>query len=171
MNGANAIAGILKQEGVEFMGIIPMNGLEEAAAIAGIRPIIFRQERVGINAADGFSRVSNGRRIGVFSMQAGPGAENGFAGVAQAFADSAPLLLLPASARRDRVGIHPTFSPHLSYAGITKWSEQVNLPERIPEIMRRAFTRLRNGRSGPVLLDIPADVLRAELPESGTDMT
>ena len=69
MKGADAIAQILKREGVEFMGIIPMNGIEEAAAVVGIRPIIFRQERVGINAADGYSRVTNGRGIGVFSMQ------------------------------------------------------------------------------------------------------
>ena len=166
MRGAEAIAHILKQEGVESMGIIPMNGLEEAAAISKIRPIIFRQERVGVNAADGVGRVTNGRSIGVFSMQAGPGAENAYAGVAQAYADSVPLLLLPASARRDRVGVHPTFNPHRSYADITKWSEQVNLPERIPDLMRRAFTQLRTGRPGPVLLDIPSDILSADVPES-----
>ena len=166
MKGADAIAQILKREGVEFMGIIPMNGIEEAAAVAGIRPIIFRQERVGINAADGYSRVTNGRGIGVFSMQSGPGAEHGFAGVAQAYADSVPLLLLPASASRQRSGVHPTFSPSRSFETVTKWSEQVYLPERIPEMMRRAFTRLRNGRLGPVLLDIPSDILGMEVPES-----
>ncbi|HAL48731.1 MAG TPA: hypothetical protein DCP37_13345, partial [Dehalococcoidia bacterium] len=109
MRGSEAIARILKEEGVGFLGIIPMNTLEEAAAIAGIRPIVFRQERVGVNAADGFTRVMNGKSIGVFSMQAGPGAENAFAGAAQAFADSVPILLLPAAARLDRVGVHPTF--------------------------------------------------------------
>ena len=166
MNGADAIVNILKQEGVEFMGIIPMNGLEEAAAISRIRPIIFRQERVGVNAVDGFGRVNNGKQVGVFSMQAGPGAENAYAGVAQAYADSVPMLLLPASSSRDRIGVHPTFSPYRSYGDITKWSEQINLPERIPDSLRRAFTQLRTGRPGPVLLDIPSDILRADVTES-----
>ena len=165
MTGADVIARILKQEGVDFMGVIPMNTLEEAGAVHGVRPMIFRQERVGVNLADGYSRVTNGRGVGVFSMQAGPGAENAFAGVAQAYADSVPILLLPASAPRARAGVHPTFSPSQSYAEVTKWSDQVNMIERIPEMMRRAFSQIRMGRPGPVLLEIPSDVLRGDFPD------
>lgn len=163
MKGSDAIARILKQEGVDFMGIIPMNTLEESAAQNGIRPLIFRQERVGVNLADGYSRVTNGRGIGVFSMQAGPGAENAFAGVAQAYADSVPILLLPASAGRDRMGVHPTFNPVQSYRDVTKWAEQITMPQRIPDMMRRAFTQLKTGRLGPVLLEMPRDVLRGDI--------
>ena len=94
---------------------------------------------------DGFGRVTNGRRTGVFLMQAQAGAENAFPGVAQAYDDSTPMLLLPAGAPRDRVGVHPTFSPPRSYADITKWADQVNLVQRIPEMFRRAFTSLRTG--------------------------
>jgi acetolactate synthase-1/2/3 large subunit len=158
MNGVTAIAKILQQEGVEWIGCMPSNPLIEAAAAAGIRPIVCRQERTGVHMADGFSRLNNGRRFGVFLMQAGPGAENAFGGVAQAFADSVPILLLPAGANRDRLGVPPTFSPTRSYETITKWSAQINLTSRIPEIMRRAFTKLRSGRPGPVLLEIPTDV-------------
>ena len=165
MTGADVIARILKQEGIDFMGVIPMNTLEEAGAVHGVRPMIFRQERVGVNLADGYSRVTNGRGVGVFSMQAGPGAENAFAGVAQAYADSVPILLLPASAPRARAGVHPTFSPSQSYAEVTKWSDQINMIERIPEMMRRAFTQVRTGRPGPVLLEIPSDVLRGDFPD------
>ena len=165
MKGANVIASILKKEGIENIGVIPYNGLEEAAAIAGIRPIIFRQERVGVNLADGLSRITNGDTIGVFSMQAGPGAENAFAGVAQAYADSVPILLLPASASRNKSAIHPTFSPWQTYKTVTKWSEQINMPNRIPEMLRRAFNLLRNGRPGPVLLDVPSDILSMEMPD------
>ncbi len=165
MTGADVIARILKQEGIDFMGVIPMNTLEEAGAVHGVRPMIFRQERVGVNLADGYSRVTNGRGVGVFSMQAGPGAENAFAGVAQAYADSVPILLLPASAPRARAGVHPTFSPSQSYAEVTKWSDQINMIERIPEMMRRAFTQVRMGRPGPVLLEIPSDVLRGDFPD------
>ena len=81
MDGVTAIANILRMEGVDFIGCVPYQPLLEAAAIAGIRPIIFRQEGTGIHMVDGYSRVTNGRRIGVFMMQNGPGAENGFGGV------------------------------------------------------------------------------------------
>lgn len=158
MNGVTAIAEILRREGVEWIGCMPSNPLIEAAARAGIRPIVCRQERTGVHMADGFSRIHNGRRIGVFLMQAGPGAENAFGGVAQAFADSVPILLLPAGANRDRLGVPPTFSPTRSYETITKWSAQINFAHRVPELMRRAFTKLRSGRPGPVLLEIPTDV-------------
>ncbi len=148
-----------------------MNRLEEAAAKVGIRPLIFRQERVGVNLADGYSRVTNGRGTGVFAMQAGPGAENAYAGVAQAYADSVPILLLPASAQLDRHGVHPTFSPNRSYEQVTKWSGQVSGVESIPEVMRRAFSQLRLGRPSPVLLDLPANVLRGPVPNGLSDYT
>ena len=163
MNGITAIAHILKQEGVEWIGCMPSNSLIEAAAAAGIRPIVCRQERTGVHMADGFSRINNARRLGVFLMQAGPGAENAFGGVAQAFADSVPILLLPAGASRDRLGVPPTFSPTRSYETISKWSAQINQAFRIPELMRRAYTKLRSGRPGPVLLEIPSDVAGEEV--------
>ena len=166
MNGVTAIAEILKRENIDFIGCIPSNPLIEACAIAGIRPIIFRQERVGVNMVDAYSRVRNGKSIGVFTMQAQAGAENAFPGVAQAYDDSTPILLLPASASRDRVGIRPNFSPTLSYREVTKWSAQINMVERIPSIMRRAFSLLRMGHPAPVLLELPSDVASGELDES-----
>ena len=111
MNGVTAIANVLKMEGVDFIACIPSNPLIEPAAIAGIRPIVFRQECTGVHMADGFSRIHNGKRLGIFLMQSGPGAENAFGGVAQAYADSVPILLLPAAASRDRLGIPPHLQP------------------------------------------------------------
>ena len=169
MNAVTAVANILKMEGVEFIGCIPSNPLIEAAAAAGIRPIVFRQEGTGVHMADGFARVTNGKRNGIFLMQSGPGAENAFGGVAQAYADSVPVLLLPAAASRDRLGIAPTFSPVRSYEPITKWSAQINSADRVPELMRRAFTKLRSGRPGPVLLEMPEDVAAEELDEVAFD--
>src|ERR671923_1492880 len=163
MDGVTAIAQILRREGVDFIGCVPYQPLLEAAAIAGIRPIIFRQEGTGIHMVDGYSRVTNGHRIGIFMMQNGPGAENGFGGVAQAYAESVPILLLPAGMARQRRGVHPNFYPTRSYESITKWCAEINLVERIPELMRRAFTKLRSGRPGPVLLEIPTDVADEEL--------
>ena len=165
MIGADWVAQILKAEGVDFMGVIPFNRLEESGAKAGIRPLIFRQERVGVNLADGYSRITNGKKTGVFAMQAGPGAENAFAGVATAYADSVPILLLPASNPRNRHGVHPTFIPRNTYSSVTKWASQVLVPESIPDMMRRAFGQLRNGKQGPVLLELPSDILMQEIPD------
>ena len=95
MTGDQAVIEVLKREGTEWIAAFPYQGLIEQAVRAGIRPIICRQERVGVNMADGFSRITNGRRIGVFTMQSGPGAENAYAGVAQSYADSVPVLVLP----------------------------------------------------------------------------
>src|SRR5213593_4189930 len=76
MKVVDAIAEILKREGVEFLSTYPTTPLIDAVAATGIRPVLCRQERVGVGIADGFSRTTNGRRLGVFAMQYGPGAEN-----------------------------------------------------------------------------------------------
>ena len=165
MKGDRVVAKILKAEGVEWMSCFPAQGLIGIAAEEGIRPILCRQERAGVNIADGFSRVNNGSNIGVFTMQAGPGAENAFAGVAQAFADSVPILVLPNGVGTARAGVHPNFSAVDNYKGITKWSGYVNSVELIPDFMRRAFTKLKNGPKGPVLIEIPTDVAEQEFPD------
>lgn len=169
MDGDTVIAKILKAEGVDWMACFPAQTLIDVAAREGIRPIVSRQERTGVNIADGLSRISNGNKIGVFSMQRGPGAENAFGGVAQAYADSVPILLLPGGHPLNRTGVHPGFDAVEHYRGITKWAGYVNMVERIPEMMGRAFSQLRHGRPGPVLLEIPADVATAEYPDNDFD--
>ncbi len=171
MNGNTAIAKILKAEGVEWMACFPAQTLIDAVAREGIRPIISRQERAGVNMADAFSRMKNGDSIGVFSMQQGPGAENAFSGVAQAFADSVPILLLPGGHDRSRAGVPPNFESVPNYQGITKWSGYINMASRIPELMGRAFSQLKHGRPGPVLLEIPTDVAQEEFPDDAFSYT
>ena len=95
MNTIDTITEILKREGVEYLSCYPTTPVLESAARGGIRPIICRQERVGVGIADGFSRVTNGERMGVVALQYGPGAENAFSGVATAYSDSTPILVLP----------------------------------------------------------------------------
>ncbi|MCI0440054.1 MAG: hypothetical protein L0177_13135, partial [Chloroflexi bacterium] len=135
MKGDQLIAEILKKEGVEWISAFPAQPLIDISARTGIRPILCRQERAGVNMADGFSRIKNGRTIGVFTMQTGPGAENAFGGVAQAFADSVPLLLLPGGQPSPRMGVHPNFESVPNYQGVTKWAGLINMVERIPEMM------------------------------------
>ncbi|MCH8062842.1 MAG: thiamine pyrophosphate-requiring protein [Chloroflexi bacterium] len=166
MRTVDAIAQILKQEGIKYLSVFPTTPIIEATADIGIRPIICRQERVGVGIGDGYSRVTNGSPPGVFAMQYGPGAENAFAGIATAFSDGVPLLLLPLGHPRDRDGIFPHFSSMRSYADVTKFIEQLNSPGRVVETMRRAFVALKMGRPGPVMVEIPADVATAEVDES-----
>ena len=166
MKGADAIAEILKREGTEYVACYPNQPMIEACALKGIRPITCRQERMGMAIADGISRTTNGRSIGVFTMQQGPGTENAFPGAAQAFGDNVPVLLLPGGGDTRTSHIRPNFSSMDSYAPVTKWLANVNHVERIPELMRRAYYQLRTGRGGPVLLEVPADVMAGEFGDS-----
>ena len=110
---ANAIAEVLKREKVKFIIGYPVNPIIEAAAEADIRTIIVRQERVGLHMADAVSRLSSGDDIGVFVMQHGPGAENAFGGVAQAYSESVPILVMPAGYQRRLANYFPNFNGFL----------------------------------------------------------
>jgi acetolactate synthase-1/2/3 large subunit len=171
MRVVDAISQILKREGVEFLACYPTNTLIEAAASAGIKPIICRQERVGVGIADGFTRVGNGRRIGVFTMQAGPGAENAYSGITTAYSDSVPLLLLPIGHPRATSQVHRFFRSARAYANVTKWAEEMTLAAQVCEVMRRAFSLLKMGRPGPVLVETPGDVASEEISEATLDYT
>jgi thiamine pyrophosphate-dependent acetolactate synthase large subunit-like protein len=163
MQVAHAIAEILKQEGVKFIVGYPVNPIIEAAAEADIRTIIVRQERVGLHMADAVSRLSSGDDIGVFVMQHGPGAENAFGGVAQAYSESVPILVIPAGYSRRLAHYYPNFNSTLNMQHITKSAEPVTMGKAVPEVMRRAFWQLRNGRGGPALVEVPLDVFREDV--------
>jgi len=163
MNGYNAIAKILKKENVEWMACFPSNPLIEAVSEEGIRPIMFRQERGGIMAADGYSRVKSGKSFGVFACQGGPGAENAYGAIAQAWADSVPLLFIPDGVSLMETDVKPAFWASRNYERITKWAESINSPERIVPLMRRAMHSLKNGRPGPVLLEMHRDSMAQEI--------
>jgi thiamine pyrophosphate-dependent acetolactate synthase large subunit-like protein len=165
MKVAAAVAEILKREGVEFLIGYPVNPIIEAAAEADIRTIIVRQERTGLHMADAVSRVTSGRRIGVFAMQHGPGTENAFGGVAQAFGDSSPIVVLPAGYPRRLTNVPPNFNAFLNFQHVTKSLEQVTLGDVVPDALRRAFTQVKNGRPRPVMVEIPTDVFAEEIAE------
>ncbi len=165
MRVAAVIAEILRRDGVSLVVGYPVNPIIEAAAAADIRPIIVRQERTGIHMCDALGRVTSGERVGVFVMQHGPGVENSFGGVAQAYADSAPVVVVPAGYRRGLTGVPPNFSAFLNYQHVTKYAEQVTRAGDVPAALRRAFSQVRNGRPRPVLVEVPADVFEEEVPE------
>ena len=166
MRVVDVIAEVLVREGVKYMPCYPTTVVMEAAAAAGIRPIISRQERVGMGIADGFSRVSNGRPVGVFAMQYGPGAENAFSGVATAYSDSVPVLVIPLGHTTDKAGVLPHFNSVRIFGPVTKSVEEVNTADRVVQVMRRAFSNLSMGPPGPVMVEVPADVATQEVDES-----
>jgi acetolactate synthase-1/2/3 large subunit len=161
----NAIARAMKAEGVEILFAYPVNPLIEAAAQEDIRTVIVRQERTGLHMADAYSRMSSGANFGVFCMQHGPGAENAFGGVAQAFSESSPILVVPAGYPRHLAHYYPNFNSTLNMQHITKWAEPLTSGRSAPDVLRRAFFQLRNGRPGPVLLEVPTDLWNDEVPE------
>ncbi|MDB5481086.1 MAG: hypothetical protein JWO83_2139 [Caulobacteraceae bacterium] len=168
MKVAEAIAKAMKAEGVDVLFAYPVNPLIEAAAAEDIRTVIVRQERIGLHMADAYARVTAGDKIGVFCMQHGPGAENAFGGVAQAYSESVPILVIPAGYPRRIAHYYPNFNSTLNMKHVTKWAEPLTMGRAIPEVMRRAFFQLRNGRPGPVLIEVPLDVWGEDVPETWT---
>jgi thiamine pyrophosphate-dependent acetolactate synthase large subunit-like protein len=165
MNGFDLVARCLKAEGVTWMACFPANPLIEAAAKVDIRPIVFRQERGGINAVDGYARQTAGKQIGIFCSQDGPGAENSFGGIAQAWGDSVPILFLPQGAGTGASDVSPNFSAASNYRDITKLALSIDTPPRIVKQMQRAFHAVRQGRPGPVLVEMQRDALGQDVPD------
>lgn len=161
-----ALARILKQEGVEQIFCFPTSEMIEAAATEGIRIITARTERVVANMADAYTRINNGKKIGVCAVQAGPGTEAVYVSVAQAYADSSPILILTDGATNKRMGLPSLSDTVNNFKPVTKWATSVNSADRISEIAARVFTHLRNGRRRPVLLELPRDVAGAEVDEA-----
>ena len=165
MKTGPAVAEILKREGVEYLFAYPVNHLIEHCAAIDIRPIIVRQERIGLHMADAMSRLTKGRKMGVFCMQSGPGSENAYGGVAQAFGESVPLLVIPAGYPRRIAHVPPNFNSTITMAHVAKHAEPITSGADIENIMRRAFSLLRNGRGAPVIIEFPAEANVEDAPE------
>ena len=162
MNVAQAIARILKAEGVEILFAYPVNPLIEAAAEVDIRTVIVRQERVGLHMADAYSRLSSGHRLGVFCMQHGPGAENAYGGVAQAYGESVPIMVIPMGYPTRLMNVDPNFSSWRQMSGVAKLTDHIGDAKMVEESMLRGFSALRNGPPRPVVIEVAADVFSHE---------
>ena len=162
MKVMDIVAHILKLEHVEFLTGFPHNQVIDSCSAVGIRPIITRTERVAINMADGFSRMSNNKAIGVCAVQYGPGVENGFGAIAQAYADASNILVIPGGYDSHETGVAPNFQAVENLRSVTKAVMRVNYPDRTALMLNRAFGLLRSGKPGPVVLEIPDDLMTAE---------
>jgi acetolactate synthase-1/2/3 large subunit len=165
MDVTHAIADILKEEGVEYLFGFPSNPLLDtgAAEAVGIRTIVTRQERTAVHMADAVGRLSSGEQIAVFACQHGPGTENSFGGVAQAYGESAPLVAIPAGYDAAKTDVDPKFNSLVNYQRVSKSCEQLTDPEAVSETMRRAFSAVRNGRPRPAVIEVPRDMFSKEV--------
>jgi len=165
MDVTEAIAQILVEEGVDYLFGFPSNPLFDTGAVeeAGIETIIVRQERTGVHMADAVSRVTSGDEIGVFACQHGPGTENAFGGVAQAYGESVPLVAFPAGYDRKNNDTDPKFNSLVTYQHVTKSCERLDDPAAVVETVRRAFSAARNGRGRPAVVEIPRDVFNEDV--------
>lgn len=169
MRGAEAVVKALELEGVRYItgfsggGLAPLWGpLRQSATI---RPFAARHERLGVEIADGYARATG--EVGVAMTGTGPGATNCLTAIAGCYADNIPVLLL--------MGQHPLRNlgqewqqevPASIFDGLCKWRGTFTRVQDIPQVMRRAFTALRSGSPGPVVLEMPQDVLTAAADDS-----
>ena len=154
---ATGIARILKQEGVEWVSTFPVCRVNNALGRENVPMLMMRDDRYAIAVADAFTRITGGRQIGVATVQGGvnaAGLQVAYAGLAQAYEDNSPMLCIT-----DGVPLGGSENSHFdlttSLKSVSKWYGYIDKPERVPEFMRRAFTMLRTGRPGPVILAVP----------------
>jgi acetolactate synthase-1/2/3 large subunit len=167
MRVGDVIAEILKRERINTLFVYPLTPLTEYAAAADIRPIVVRQERVACAMADAGGRLSSSDDVKVYACQGGPGIENSFGAVAQAYSEGVPLVIIVPGPSRALANVPPAFNATLNYKHITKSAETVTTPEMIVPALRRAFTLARNGRPGPCLVEV-SDVMGTDIPSIAT---
>src|SRR5262245_16682190 len=144
------VAEVMKREKINYLLTYPLNPLTERCSEVDIKPIVVRQERVGVHMADAISRLSSGDNVGVFACQEGPGIENAFGAVAQAYSECVPLVVFPSGGGSF---IRPAFNATMNFQHITKHAEIVSSANQVLPALRRAFSIARNGRPGPVLIE------------------
>jgi acetolactate synthase I/II/III large subunit len=154
---ATGIARILLQEGVDWVSTFPVCRVNNALGREGMPMLMLRDDRYAVAVADAFSRITAGTRIGVCTFQGGvnaAGMQYAYAGLAQAYEDGSPVLCITDGVPAGSSG-NSQFDVASSMKTVSKWFGYLDKPERVPEFMRRAFTMLRSGRPGPVILAVP----------------
>src|SRR5579862_6383792 len=170
IKGADIVLQCLRAEGVELVFGYPGGAimpLYDALEGSGVRHILTRHEQGAVFAAEGYARVTG--KVGVAMATSGPGATNLVTGIADAKMDSVPLVCITGQVRSALIGTDAfqetdVFGVTLS---LTKWSRLVRTIDEIPEAIAEGFHWARSGRPGPVVIDIPTDLLKAKKEFSG----
>jgi acetolactate synthase-1/2/3 large subunit len=162
IKGSQAIIRCLQEEGVELIFGYPGGAvieLYDELCKSSLRHILVRHEQGAVHAADGFARATG--KVGVALLTSGPGATNGVTGIATAYCDSIPLVVLTGQVPRALIG-NDAFQ-EVDIVGITrpctKHNYLVNDPEDLVPVLREAFYLAASGRPGPVLVDLPKDII------------
>src|SRR5512138_782795 len=166
MNGARIMLECLKREGVDvvfgYPGGTVINIYDELFSFKEIRHILPRHEQAGTHAADGYARATG--KVGVMIATSGPGATNTVTGIATAYMDSVPMVIVTGQVPTALIG-NDAFQ-EVDIVGITRPCTKHNFLVRdvreLAETMKKAFYIARSGRPGPVLVDIPKDVQIAQ---------
>jgi acetolactate synthase-1/2/3 large subunit len=174
MRAVEAIMECLKAEGVEVVFGLPGGAnlpTYDAFVDAGIRHVLVRHEAGGGHAAEGYAKATG--KVGVAFATSGPGATNVVTPIVDAMMDSVPTVFITGQVRTDLIGTDGF--QETDTLGITmpvvKHSYQIRSPLEIPRAIHEAFHLARSGRPGPVVVDIPVDLSRAEIPyEPVTDV-
>ena len=168
MRGGDGVIRALEVEGVSYIAGFSGGGLAPLwpalRASETIKVFAARHERLGVDIADGYARATG--KVGVAMTGVGPGATNTLTGIAGCYADNIPVLLLMRQHAMANMG--KEYQQEVSssiFDGLVKWKGTISRVDQIPEIMRRAFTALRSGSPGPVVLEMPQDALSSEAPE------
>jgi acetolactate synthase-1/2/3 large subunit len=160
----------MRAEGVDLMFGYPGGAimpLYDALEGSGIRHVLTRHEQGAVFAAEGYARATG--KVGVAVATSGPGATNLVTGIADAKMDSVPLVCITGQVRSPLIGSDAfqetdVFGMTLS---LTKWNRLVRTLDEIPDVIAEGFHWARSGRPGPVVIDIPTDVLKATKEFSG----
>jgi thiamine pyrophosphate-dependent acetolactate synthase large subunit-like protein len=156
----NGLARILKAEGIPWVSCYPTSNVNNALGEEGVPILMMGEERFAVAVADAFSRVTCGKQIGVCTVMASlnaAGIQMAYGAIAQAWEDSSPLLVMAEGLGRG-ASRHTHFDMPEAFRSVTKWVGEVDRAELMPDYVRRAFTHLRSGRPGPVLLLVPRDL-------------
>ena len=170
LKGAEIVLQCVRAEGVDLVFGYPGGAimpLYDALDGSGIRHVLTRHEQGAVFAAEGYARVTG--KVGVAMATSGPGATNLVTGIADAKMDSVPLVCITGQVRTAMIGTDAfqetdVFGVTLS---LTKWSRLVRTIDEIPEVIAEGFHWARSGRPGPVVIDIPTDILKAKKEFSG----
>ncbi len=160
IKAANGVARILRAEGIPWVSCYPTNHVNNALGEEGVRILMMGEERFAVAVADGVSRVTCGKQIGVCTVMSNlnaAGIQMAYGAIAQAWEDSSPVLVITEGVGQG-ASRHTHFDMAEALKPVTKWVGKIDRAELVPDYMRRAFTQLRSGRPGPVLLVIPRDL-------------
>lgn len=169
LTGADILLQVLREEGVDVIfGYPGANTLpiHDRLIDSPVRHYMMRHEQAAAHAADGYARVTG--KVGVCLSTSGPGATNMVTGIATAFMDSTPLVALTAQVNTDLLGRDAFQETDIIgiTMPITKHSFQVNQVRNLAASVRQALHLAQTGRPGPVLVDLPKDILAAPCDES-----